>query len=188
MHAPPSGPKSGHTNPSTQLSQDLLEGREALTYRPGFSSKTQPWLQTPLPVVQSYTSLCASPSLPPTAGSAPLSQMNAQYSSQAVVSSVLPWYKEQRNGAQKGALLFASTTALRKALAQSLRLSWPDHTRLLYGDTVTASTKSFKKTSYQPPESLPGMCSSFQSFLSWPHTGSFMRLAKKVHIQFGCHN
>lgn len=125
-----------------------------------------------------YLSLCFS--LPPTAGSAPLSQMNtSQYSSQAVVSSVLPWYKEQRNGAQKGALLFASTTALRKALAQSLRLSWPDHTRLLYGDTVTASTKSFKKTSCQPPESLPGICSSFQSFLSWPHTGSFMRLAKK---------
>lgn len=64
MHAPPSGPKSGHTNPFTKLSQDLLEGREALTYRPGFSSKTQPWLQTPSPVVQSYTSLCASPSLP----------------------------------------------------------------------------------------------------------------------------
>lgn len=53
--------------------------------------------------------------LPPAAGSAPLSQMSTpQYSSQAVVVSVLPQHKEQRDRAQKGAFLSSSTTALGK--------------------------------------------------------------------------
>lgn len=61
--------------------------------------------------------------LPPTAGSASLSQMNtSQYSSQAVVSSVLPRHKEQRDGAQK-AFLFSSTTALGKPLAGKVLLA-----------------------------------------------------------------
>lgn len=90
--------------------------------------------------------------LPPTAGSASLSQMStSQYSSQAVVSSVLLRHKEQRDGTQKGAFLFSSTTALGKplagkvSLALSLQFSWMDQAQLLYRDTATVCIKSLEK-------------------------------------------
>lgn len=64
--------------------------------------------------VLSVDPLCCSPKatppfvlLPPTAGSAPLSQMNTpQYSSQAVVSSTLPQHKEQREREHRKELSF----------------------------------------------------------------------------------
>lgn len=75
---------------------------------PGFAGRQQSadvreQVQFQNPVL-SVDPLCCSPKatppfvlLPPTAGSAPLSQMNTpQYSSQAVVSSTLPQHKEQR--------------------------------------------------------------------------------------------
>lgn len=100
--------------PSTRLlPRDLLDGSEVLMYGHGFSSKIQFCLQTlsaALPKLYPPFVL-----LPPTAGSAPLSQMRApQYSSQAALSSALPQHKEQRDRAQKAALLSSSTTALGK--------------------------------------------------------------------------
>jgi len=124
MHTPPGGSQPQDTQAFAELlSQYLLDGGEALTYGPGFSSK----IQVHRPSCLLSKAIPPFVLLPPTACSASLSQMNtSQYSSQAAVSSVLPRHKRQRDRAQKGAFLFSSTAALgknthRRGLAQSLQ-------------------------------------------------------------------
>lgn len=124
LHTPPSGSPPQDTQPPF-LPQALHRQQPSA----GFSSKIQPCLQTLsllLPKAEPPFVL-----LPPAAGSAPLSQMNSpQYSSQAVLSSLLPQHKEQRHRAQKGAFLSPSTQLWEKPLTgqvwlpQSLQLSW----------------------------------------------------------------